>query len=56
VSKRLLVVAASGVPAFPPTKIVVLTFPEEQASSLESGAAKAADERFDLPVTHLVVD
>ena len=41
---------------FPADEIVVLTRPEEQLSWLEEGAAETADERFDLPVTHLVVD
>jgi hypothetical protein len=42
--------------SFPADEIVVLTRPEEQLSWLEEGAAQAADELFDLPVTHLVVD
>jgi hypothetical protein len=41
---------------FPADEIVVLTSTEEQVSWLEEGAAETADERFDLPVTHLVVD
>jgi hypothetical protein len=41
---------------FPADEIVVLTAPEDQLSWLEAGAAETADERFDLPVTHLVVD
>jgi hypothetical protein len=41
---------------FPADEIIVLTCPEEQLSWLEEGAAQAADERFALPVTHLVVD
>ncbi len=41
---------------FPADEIVVLTSPDDQVSWLESGAAETADERFDLPVTHLVVD
>jgi hypothetical protein len=41
---------------FEADEIVVVTCPDEQLTWLESGAAETADERFDLPVTHLVVD
>jgi len=39
---------------FPAEEIVVITRPDEDATWLESGAAEAAQARFDLPVTHLV--
>jgi GABA permease len=40
---------------FPADEIVVVTRPEEDTTWLESGAGDEAKERFDLPVTHLVV-
>ncbi|MGE5272517.1 MAG: hypothetical protein ACM3QU_01925 [Verrucomicrobiota bacterium] len=40
---------------FPADEIVIATRPGEDASWLESGSGQEAKERFDLPVTHLVV-
>jgi len=40
---------------FPADEIVVVTRPDDDASWLESGSGEAARERFDVPVTHLVV-
>jgi GABA permease len=40
---------------FPADEIVVVTRPEEDTTWLESGTGDEAKERFDLPVTHLVV-
>jgi GABA permease len=40
---------------FPADEIVVVTRPEEDASWLESGTGPETKQRFDLPVTHLVV-
>jgi hypothetical protein len=39
---------------FPADEIVVLTEPESEATWLESGLGQAAQDRFALPVTHLV--
>jgi hypothetical protein len=39
----------------PADQIVFVTKPDDEATWLESGAAEAAQARFDLPVTHLVV-
>jgi hypothetical protein len=39
---------------FPADEIVVLTEPESDATWLESGLGQAAQDRFALPVTHLV--
>jgi GABA permease len=36
-------------------EIVVVTRPEDDASWLESGSGEEAEERFPVPVTHLVV-
>jgi hypothetical protein len=41
---------------FPADELVLVTHPDEQASWLEEGSADEAFARFDLPVTHLVVD
>src|SRR4051794_32770074 len=41
---------------FAADEIVVVTCPDEKLTWLESGAAEIADDRFLLPVTHLVVD
>lgn len=40
---------------FDADEVVVITRTYEEATWLESGAAASARERFDLPVTHLVV-
>lgn len=39
---------------FPADEIVVITRPEDETTWLESGTAREARERFELPVTHLV--
>jgi hypothetical protein len=39
---------------FPADEIVVLTAPDDDASWLETGLGDRADERFPVPVTHLV--
>ena len=40
---------------FPADELLVVTRPGEEANWLEEGTASEAFERFDLPVTHLVV-
>lgn len=39
---------------FPADEIVVLTAPDDEATWLETGLGEDANERFSLPVTHLV--
>jgi hypothetical protein len=39
---------------WPADEVVVLTTPEEDATWIESGLGERAQERFALPVTHLV--
>ncbi len=41
---------------FPADELIVVTRPGDEAGWLEKGAAREAFERFDLPVTHLVVE
>jgi hypothetical protein len=41
---------------FPADELVLVTHPDEDASWLEEGTAEEALARFDLPVTHLVVE
>jgi hypothetical protein len=41
---------------FPADELIVVSRPGEEASWLEKDAADEAFARFDLPVTHLVVD
>jgi hypothetical protein len=41
---------------FPADEVLVVTRPGEEASWLEQDTAEEASERFDVPVTHLVVD
>jgi hypothetical protein len=40
---------------FPADQVVVVTRPDDQASWLETGVGSAAQKRFSVPVTHLVV-
>jgi hypothetical protein len=40
---------------FEPTRIVVVTRPDDDATWLESGVADSARTLFDVPVTHVVV-
>lgn len=41
---------------FPADEVLVVTRPGDEAGWLEEGAAREALERFDVPVTHLVVE
>ena len=41
---------------FPADELLVVTRPGDEAGWLEKGAAREAFERFDVPVTHLVVE
>ena len=41
---------------FAPDELVISTHPEGRSNWLERGVVEAARERFDLPVTHVVVD
>jgi hypothetical protein len=41
---------------FPADEVIIVTRPGEKASWLEEGTAEEAEERFRVPVTHLVVD
>ena len=41
--------------AWPADRVIVVTRPDEDAGWLESGAGKAAQERFAVPVTHLTI-
>jgi hypothetical protein len=41
---------------FAPDELVISTHPEGRSNWLERGVVLAAKERFDLPVTHVVVD
>jgi hypothetical protein len=46
---------ADALRTFPAEQIVVVTKTDDDVSWLEHGVAAAAEERFDVPVTHLVV-
>jgi hypothetical protein len=41
---------------FPAEELIVITRPDEEAEWLEEGSGAAAQKRFSLPVTHLVVE
>jgi hypothetical protein len=41
---------------FPAEELIVITRPDEEAAWLEEGSGVAAQNRFSLPVTHLVVE
>ena len=41
---------------FPADEIVVSTHPPGRSNWLEHGIVERAGERFDLPITHVVVD
>jgi hypothetical protein len=41
---------------FPAEELIVITRPDEEAEWLEEGSGVAAQNRFSLPVTHLVVE
>ena len=41
---------------FAPDEIVISTHPEGRSNWLERGVVETARERFDVPITHVVVD
>lgn len=41
---------------FPAEEVIVITRPDEEAEWLEEGSGAAVQNRFSLPVTHLVVE
>jgi GABA permease len=47
---------ADGLCDFDADEIVIATHPEGRSHWLERGVVERAKERFDLPVTHVVVD
>src|SRR5262249_18010009 len=47
---------ADAIRTFAPDEIVISTHPEGRSNWLERGVVDGAKERFDLPVTHVVVD
>jgi GABA permease len=47
---------ADAIRTFAPDEIVISTHPEGRSNWLERGVVESAKERFDLPVTHVVVD
>lgn len=51
-----LVAIEDGVRLFRPDEIVVSTHPEGRSNWLERGVVGVVRERFDVPVTHVVVD
>jgi hypothetical protein len=51
-----LVAIADAVHAFHPDEIVLSTHPEGRSNWLERGVVVAARRRYDVPVTHIVVD
>lgn len=51
-----LVAIEDAVRLFHPDEIVVSTHPEGRSNWLERGVVASARERFDVPVTHVVVD
>jgi GABA permease len=51
-----LVAIEDAVRTFHPDEIVISTHPEGRSNWLERGVVRAARDRFDLPVTHVVVD
>jgi hypothetical protein len=51
-----LVAVEDGVRTFRPTEIVVSTHPEGRSNWLERGVVSALRERYDVQVTHVVVD
>ena len=51
-----LVAIEDGVRLYRPDEIVVSTHPEGRSNWLERGVVGAVRERFDVPVTHIVVD
>jgi hypothetical protein len=51
-----LVAVQDAVRTFRPTEIVVSTHPEGRSNWLERGVVSALRDRYDIPVTHVVVD
>jgi GABA permease len=51
-----LVAVEDGVRTFRPTEIVVSTHPPGRSNWLERGVVAAIRDRYDVPVTHVVVD
>jgi hypothetical protein len=51
-----LVAIEDGVRSFHPDEIVISTHPAGKSNWLERGVVAAARERFDVPVTHVVVE
>jgi hypothetical protein len=51
-----LVAVEDAVRLFHPNELVVSTHPEGRSNWLERGVVKALRERYDVPVTHVVVD
>ena len=51
-----LVAIEDAVHLFHPDEIVISTHPEDSSDWLERGVVGAARERFDCPITHVVVD
>jgi hypothetical protein len=51
-----LVAVQDNVRTFRPTEIVVSTHPPGRSNWLERGVPTALDDRYDIPVTHVVVD
>ena len=51
-----LVAVQDAVRTFRPTEIVVSTHPEGRSNWLERGVVAALRDRYDIPVTHVVVD
>jgi hypothetical protein len=47
---------ADGCRSFGPDEIIISTHPEGRSHWLESGVVERARERFDVPITHVVVD
>jgi hypothetical protein len=45
-----------GVRSFGPDEIIISTHPEGRSHWLESGVVERSRERFDVPITHVVVD
>ena len=45
-----------GIRTFSPTEVIVATHPEGRSNWLERGLVAQARERFDVPITHVVVD
>ena len=51
-----LVAVEDAVRLFRPNELIVSTHPEGRSNWLERGVVRALRERYDVPVTHVVVD